>query len=140
MPDSILSLPALPHVESSHSDRTQSKSVGTSKVKATRSKKCALMKKSDIEFPKLEVAHKYEAGKLMVDNPAALGIACRKLHDYYMDVSNRTLPHNVVSLIVHFTEEHLKNDVRLCNMQFNDLFDMFHFHELDASILRCFTL
>ena len=76
----------------------------------------------------------------MVDNPAALGIACRKLHDYYMDVSNRTLPHNVVSLIVHFMEEHFKNDARIFTVQFDDLFDMFHFRELDASILRCFTL
>src|SRR5438105_2282535 len=75
MPDSSLSLPALPHVKTSHSDRIQSKSVGTSKVRATRFKKCALMKKSDIEFPTAEVAHKYEAGKSMVDNPAALGIA-----------------------------------------------------------------
>ena len=38
MPDYSLSLLALPHVETSHSDRTQSKSVGTSKVRATRSK------------------------------------------------------------------------------------------------------
>ena len=114
--------------------------VGTSKVRATRSKKCALMKKSDIEFPKAEVARKYEAGKPMVDNPATLGIACWKLHDYYMDVSNRTFPHNVVSLVVHLTEEHFKNDARICTVQFDDLFDMFHFSELDASILRCFTL
>ena len=90
MPDSRLLLPALPHVESSRSDRTQSKSVGTLKVRATRSKKCTLMKKSDIEFPMAEVARKYEAGKPMVDNAAELGIACRKLHDYYLDVSNRT--------------------------------------------------
>ena len=140
MPDSSLSLPSLPHVESSHSDRTQSKSVGTSKVRATRSKKCALMKKSDIEFPMAEVARKYEAGKPMVDNPVALGIACWKLHDYYMDISNRTFPHNIISLVVHLTEEHFKNDARICTVQFDDLFDMFHFRELDASILRCFTL
>ena len=138
--DCSLSLPAVPHVESSHSDRTESKSVGTSRVRATRSKKCALMNKKDIEFPMAEVARKYEAGKPMVDNAAELGIACRKLHDYYLDVSNRTFPHNVVSLVVHLTEEHFKNDARIFTVQFDDLFDMFHFRELDASILRCFTL
>ena len=88
--DFSLSLPVVPHVGSSHSDRTESKSVGTSRVRATRSKKCALMNKKDIEFPMAEVARKYEAGKPMVDNAAELGIACRKLHDYYLDVSNRT--------------------------------------------------
>ena len=138
--DFSLSLPTVPHVESSHSDRTESKSVGTSRVRATRSKKCALMNKKDIEFPMAEVARKYQAGKPMVDNAVELGIACRKLHDYYLDVSNRTFPHNVVSLVVHLTEEHFKNDARICTVQFDDLFDMFHFRELDASILRCFTL
>ena len=87
-----------------------------------------------------EVARKYEAGKPMVYNTAELGIACRKLHDYYLDVSNRTFPHNVVSLVVHLMEEHFKNDARICTVQFDDLFDMFHFRELDASILRCFML
>src|SRR6266540_5924316 len=98
--------------------------VGTSKVRAIRSKKCTLMKKSDIEFPMADVARKYEAGKPMVDNPVALSIACRKLHDYYLDISNRTFPHNVISLVVHLTEEHFKNDARICTVQFDDLFDM----------------
>ncbi len=140
MPDSRLSLPALPHVESSYYDRPLVSHEGTSKVRATRSKKCALMKRSDIEFPKAEVARKYEPGKPMVDNPKQLGIACHRLHEYYMDVSNRTFPHNVVSLVVHFAEEHFKHDSQMFTVEFEDLFDMFHFRQLDASILRCFTL
>ena len=103
-------MPALPHVESSYYDCPLVSHEGTSKVRATQSKKCALMKRSDIEFSKAEVARKYEVGKPMVDNPAALGIACWKLHDYYMDVSNRAFPHDIVSLVVHFAEEHFKND------------------------------
>jgi len=98
------------------------------------------MKRSDIEFPKVEVARKYEQGKPMVNYPVQLGIACQRLHEYYMDVSNRTFPHNVVSLVVHFAEEHFKHDSEMFTVQFDDLFDMFHFRQLDASILRCFTL
>src|SRR5436190_7093039 len=61
--DCSLSLPAVPHVESSHSDRTESKRVGMTRIRATRSKKCALMNKRDIEFLMAEVARKYEARK-----------------------------------------------------------------------------
>src|SRR5438132_9314461 len=72
--DCSLSLPAVPHVETSRSERTESKSVGTSRFRATRSKKCALMNKKYIEFLMAEVARKYEGGKPMVDNAATLGI------------------------------------------------------------------
>ena len=91
----------------------------TSKVRATRSKKCTLMKGSKIEFPNAEVARKYEPGKPMVDNPKQLGIACHQLHEYYMDVSNRTFPHNVVSLVVHFAEEHFKHDGQMFMVEFD---------------------
>ena len=87
-----------------------------------------------------DVARKYEPEKPMVDNPAQLGIACWRLHDYYLDVPNRTFPHNVLSLVVHFVEEHFKHDGEMFTVEFDDLFDMFHFRQLDATILRCFTL
>ena len=73
------------------------------------------------------MARKYELGKPMVDNPKQLGIACHRLHEYYMDVSNRTFSHNVVNLVVHFAEEHFKHDGQIFTVEFDDLFNMFHF-------------
>ena len=135
------SLPALPHVETSLLDTAAAKShEGSPKTRTIRSKKCGLLKKSEKEYPMADVARQYERGKPMVDSPAQLGIACRRLHKYYLDVSNRPFPNNVMSLVVHFAEEHFKHGAAMFTVEFQDLFDMFHFRELDASILRCFTL
>ena len=98
------------------------------------------MKASEREYPMAEVARKYERGRPMVEDEAALGVACRRLHDYYLDVSNRPFPHTVMSLVVHFGDEHLKNNGQMFTVEFGDIFDMFHFRELDASLMRCFTL
>ena len=87
-----------------------------------------------------EVASKYERGKPMVENEAALGVACRRLHDYYMDVSNRPFPHTVKSIMVYFGYEQFKNDGQMFTVQFDDIFDMLNFRELDASLMRCFAL
>src|SRR6266540_1438531 len=52
MPESHLSLPALPQEETTNYDCPLVSHEGTTKVRATRSKKCALQKRSDIEFSK----------------------------------------------------------------------------------------
>ena len=87
-----------------------------------------------------EVARKYERRKPMVENERQLGVACKRLHDYYLDVSNRPFPNAVFSIVVHFGDENFKNKGEIFMVEFDDLFDMFHFRELDASLMRCFTL
>ena len=87
-----------------------------------------------------DVARKFERGKPMVDDPLKLGVACKKLHEHYLDVSNRPFPNNVISFMVHFDDDHFKHGPGMFMVEFEDIFDMFHFRQLDASILRCYVL
>ena len=76
----------------------------------------------------------------MLDETFGLGLVCKQFHDYYLDMSNRPFPKTQSGMIAYYLDEHLKSGYRFILLDFEDIFDLLHFQELDAGIVRCYVL
>lgn len=68
-----------------------------------------------------------------------LGMICNTLHAWYMQKSNMK-PIRQSAFTVKYTEQHFLHDTGYIVVTFEDLFLLFNLDELDASLLRCWTL
>ena len=68
-----------------------------------------------------------------------LGMICNRLHAWYMEKSNMK-PNRQSAFTLKYKETHFLHDSGYIVVTFEDLFLLFNLDELDASLLRCWTL
>ena len=70
----------------------------------------------------------------------SLGMSATCLHAWYMGKTNETRTQCPTGFTVKYTARHFLYEPDFFVVGFDDLFDLFNFDALDASLLRCWTL
>ena len=97
---------------------------------------------SDIPF--LPLAQKFVLGKPLVErlDTTTIGLACTRLHTWYMEQANKTDEQRRSGVTVKFKKDHFNHEAQDCvfTVTFDDMFCLFNLDTLDVSLLRCWTL
>ena len=107
-------------------------------------------KPDDIPFlpddnPFLPLARKFMLGEPLVktvEPDCTLGMACTRMHLWYVEQANKTDEQRCSGVDVKFKKDHLNHDRQDCvfTVTFEDLFFLFNLIALDVSLMRCWTL
>ena len=100
---------------------------------------------SCFDIPFLSLARKFVQDEPLVETVErhpTLGMACARLHTWYMEQASKTDEQRCSGVTVKFKKDHLKHDRQDCvfTVTFDDLFLLFNLDSLDASLMRCWTL